>query len=150
MAGEDSHMQTISVMTEAERLRKLEKRERKRQRKAERAERRRLEMEHSLINIETITPAQASFLPDVKNPSVVSICTIPMQPETLNLVQLSTTTAGPASAKPKKKSKKPKEKGVDIVIDTVMPPSMVSLHQPYNYIMPYEQANSISISTSGL
>lgn len=100
MGGEDSHMQTISVMTDAERLRKLEKRERKRQRKAERAERRRLEMEQSLINIETFTPAQSSYLPDVANSSVVSICTIPIQPETLNLVQLSTTTAGPASVKP--------------------------------------------------
>lgn len=74
-----------------------------------------------------------------------------MQSEPLNLVQLSTVTAGPASAKPKKKkSKKPKEKGVDIVIDTGMPASMVSIPQPFNFMMPFEPVNAITIPTAGL
>jgi hypothetical protein len=60
-------------------------------------------MEQNLIHIETIQP---TFFPDIANPSVVSISTTPMQQKPLNqlnLVQLSTTTAGPASEKPKKK-----------------------------------------------
>jgi hypothetical protein len=60
-------------------------------------------MEQNLIQIETIQP---TFFPDIANPSVVSISTTPMQQKPLNqlnLVQLSTTTAGPASEKPKKK-----------------------------------------------
>jgi hypothetical protein len=51
--------------------------------------------------------------------------------------------------KKQKKQKKPKETGPDIVIDTQMPASLVSIANPYSFMMPtYE--NQITIAAPQL
>lgn len=118
----------------------MDKKERKRKRKEER---RRREREENLIHIETMQP---SFMQEPVNPSVISIAT--MQAEPSNMIQLDSMMAD----KPKKhkKTKKPKEAGSDIVIDTQMPASMVSIANPYNYMPVPAFVNQISLPVYSL
>jgi hypothetical protein len=122
----------------AEIQRRLEKKELKRIRKEER---RRREMEQNVIHIDTCPQAFAS---ELNNQMMISITTSDQIPVS-NLVNLSTNGMISITEKPPKKHKKikkSKEKAVDIVIDTSMPASMVSVPQPFPFMVPmFDQSN---------
>jgi len=105
-------------------------------------------MEQNVIHIDTLQPAFASELP---NQMMISITTSDQIPVS-NLVNLSTNGMISITEKPPKKHKKikkSKEKAVDIVIDTSMPASMVSVPQPFPFMVPiFDQSNQISIPTN--